>query len=294
MTLLGTGVPEPAIDRFGPSTLVEAGSEKLLFDAGRGVTQRLWQAGVGLGDVNAVFLTHLHSDHVVGLPDLWLTGWLRTRFGGRSNSFSVWGPRGSEAMMLALRKAYDPDIQQRTEGSGLPAEGIAVVARDIGEGVIFERNGVKVTAFNVDHGLVSMPTFGFRVDYAGRSVVISGDTRFSENLIRFASGADVVVHEVMAAWPEAQIPEAMRQIMASHTSPEEAGKVFDRVKAKLAVYTHIGLVTPPARASALRDALIPRTRTAYTGRLEVGEDLMTIVIGDSIAVRPFTRTTRQH
>jgi ribonuclease Z len=117
--------------------------------------------------VNALFLTHLHSDHVVGIPDLWLTGWLRTRFGGRTNPFSVWGPRGSEAMMLELRKAYDPDIQQRSEGSALPAAGVAVVAREIIEGVIFERNGVKVTAFNVDHGVVSMPAFGFRVDYAG-------------------------------------------------------------------------------------------------------------------------------
>ena len=287
VTLLGTGGPEPAVDRFGPGTLVEAGSEKLLFDAGRGVTQRLWQVGTRLGEVNALFLTHLHSDHVVGIPDFWLTGWLRTRFGRRSTPLEVWGPRGSETMMSALRKAYDPDIQQRSEGSALPAEGVAVVARDIVEGVVFERNGVKVTAFNVDHGVVSMPALGFRIDYAGRSVVISGDTRFSENLIRFASGADVVIHEVMAASLEAQATEAMRRILSSHTSPEEAGRVFDRVKPKLAVYTHIGLVTEPAGISALRDALIPRTRTAYNGPVEIGEDLMTITIGDKVDVRRF-------
>ena len=292
VTLLGTGGPEPAIDRFGPGTLVEAGPEKLLFDAGRGVSQRLWQLGVRPGEVNALFLTHLHSDHVVGIPDFWLTGWLRARFGGRTTPLEAWGPKGTEAMMLALRKAYDSDIQQRSEGAALPGEGVTVVARDISEGVIFERNGVKVTAFNVDHGVVSMPALGFRIDYAGRSVVISGDTRFSENLIRFATGADVVIHEVMAAWPEVQLAEAMRLVMSSHTSPEEAGRVFDRLKPKLAVYTHIGLVSAPARLSALRDALIPRTRTSYHGPLEIGEDLMAITIGDKVEMRKFVPAAR--
>src|SRR5687767_4695892 len=94
VTLLGTGGPEPAMDRFGPGTLGEAGAEKLLFDAGRGVSQRLWQVGVRPGEVNAVFLTHLHSDHVVGIPDLWLTGWLRARFGGRITPLEARGPKG--------------------------------------------------------------------------------------------------------------------------------------------------------------------------------------------------------
>jgi len=285
VTLLGTGGPEPAIDRFGPSVLVEAGPEKLLVDAGRGTTQRLWQLGVRLGDVNALFLTHLHSDHTVGIPDLWLTGWLRTRFGRRNSPLSVWGPKGSEAMMAALKKAYEEDIRQRTEGSALPAEGIALDVHDVGEGVVYQRNGVKVTAFNVDHGAVPMLALGYRIDYAGRSVIISGDTRPSENLIRFATGADVVVHEVMAADSALSQPaEAVRRVMASHTSPEEAGRVFDRVKPKLAVYTHIGLVTDPSRSGVLLAALIPRTRTSYSGPLEIGEDLMTIGIGDTVAV----------
>ena len=103
VTLLGTGRPDPVIDRFGPSTLVEAGDERLLFDAGRGASQRLWQLKIPLGQVNALFLTHLHSDHTVGIPDLWLTGWLPTPFGRRVVPLEVWGPTGTRAMMAGLR-----------------------------------------------------------------------------------------------------------------------------------------------------------------------------------------------
>src|SRR5262245_29369675 len=95
LVLLGTGSPEPTVDRFGPATLVEAGGQHLLFDAGRGVSQRLWQIPLRLGEINDVFLTHLHSDHTVGLADLWLTGWLQSRFGQRAMPLRVWGPPGT-------------------------------------------------------------------------------------------------------------------------------------------------------------------------------------------------------
>lgn len=143
-----------------------------------------------------------------------------------------------------------------------------------------------MTAFRVEHGVRSLPAFGYRVDYPGHSVVISGDTRFSENLIRFAAGADVVIHEVMAATLESvEASEQVRDIVASHTTPEEAGRVFDRVKPRLAVYTHIGLVAMPARRKELADSLLPRTRQTYAGRVEVGEDLMMITVGDTVEIR---------
>jgi len=293
--LLGTGAPNPGIERFGPSTLVEAGTEKLLFDAGRGASQRLWQLKIPLGEVKALFLTHLHSDHVVGIPDLWLTGWLPTPFGLRTTPLQVWGPKGTQEMMSSLRKAYQWDIRVRAEGPGhLPESGIAIAAKDIVQGVVYERNGVKVTAFEVDHGPNLKPAFGYRIDYAGRSVIISGDTRPSENLVQFARNADVVIHEVMAARPELLSKSAAaRGIVSTHTSPEEAGKIFERVKPRLAVYTHVSLfTTDPSIPPPSAEELIPRTRTTYAGPLEVGEDLMTIVIGDTVEVQRFTRPAR--
>jgi ribonuclease Z len=295
VVLLGTGRPDPAIDRFGPATLVEAGGQKLLFDAGRGVSQRLWQLKIPLGQVHALFLTHLHSDHTVGIPDLWLTGWLPTPFGGRSSPLEVRGPTGTVAMMSDLRKAYQWDIHVRREGEHLPPAALEVAAHDISEGVLYERQGLKVTAFLVDHGGLLKPAFGYRVDYAGHSVVISGDTRPNENLIRHAAGTDVLVHEVAAVRPELleKSPTAAtaRRILGFHSSPEEAGRVFASVRPKLAVFTHVVLLTtdrnfqPPTGADVIR-----RTHTVYAGAVALGDDLMTIDIGDKVEVRPFTTT----
>ncbi len=128
VTLLGTGCPPAVMNRFGPSTLVEAGEQKFLFDAGRGALQRLVQLGVRWQDVRAVFLTHLHSDHVVGFPDLWLTGWLVAP--GRSVPLPVLGPDGTRAMMSHLEQAYAYDIQIRAQNDGAQRDGAAILAEE--------------------------------------------------------------------------------------------------------------------------------------------------------------------
>ena len=278
VTLLGTGCPPAVMNRFGPSILVEAGEQKFLFDAGRGALQRLNQVKVSWRDVQGVFLTHLHSDHVVGFPDLWLTGWLTP---GRDVPLQVWGPRGTQKMMLHLEQAYEYDIRIRLYDDRASPDGVVILAEDVAGGFVYEKNGVKITAFEVDHTPVR-PAFGYRIDYAGRSVVLSGDTRVSENLIRHAQGVDLLVHEV--ASPETfqragSPPERAKSVVAHHVTPEQAGEVFTRTKPKLAVYSHIVLPT------ATEQDLIPPTRKTYAGPLELGEDLMVMEVGEKIVVR---------
>lgn len=277
VTLLGTGAPRPVMSRFGPSILVEAGKEKLVFDCGRGATQRLYQLKIPFTAVTGLFLTHLHSDHTVGIPDLWLTGWVM----GRDTPLPVWGPKGTKAMMKHLQQAYAFDIHIRRDvDTKLPGAGAMVVAKDIAEGVVYDSGGVKVTAFLVDHGEIK-PAFGYRVDYAGHSVTLSGDTRPSENLIRFAKGTDVLIHEVVdvpafGALAKSDTSAQAKKIIEHHTTAEQAGTVFTRVKPRLAVYSHI--VPPDA------PEVVPHTRNTYSGPLELGEDLMSIEIGDKITV----------
>ena len=285
VTLLGTGTPVPSMNRFGPSILVEAAGQKFLFDAGRGALQRLAQLRVRWQDIDGLFLTHLHSDHVVGFPDLWLTGWLVGS--GRDRPLPVWGPRGTKKMASHLEQAYEFDIRIRLYDDRAAPDGVVILAEDINEGVVFEKGGLKVTAFEVDHTPVR-PAFGYRVDHGGRSVVLSGDTRVSQNLIRHAQSVDLLVHEV--ASPESfqragTPPERAKSVIEHHVTPEQAGEVFAKTKPRLAVYSHI------VQPDASEQDLIPPTRKAYSGPVEVGEDLMVILVGEKVEVRRPARSS---
>lgn len=284
VTLLGTGNPRPSIDRFGPATLVEAGGARLLFDCGRGAAQRLFQidGAALLRGIDAVFLTHLHSDHVVGLPDLWLTGWLF----GRAWPLSVTGPKGTAAMAANLTAAFAFDLRLRQEDDGRPAEGGRLRAKDALPGALLIKDGLSVVAFAVDHGPVK-PAFGYRIEFAGRKVVLSGDTRATDAVAAQAKGADLLIHEVVSPEAERRLaavddPKTLERILARHAGPEECGRLFARARPRLAVYSHI--VPSPATA----EDLVPPTRKFYDGPLEVGHDLMTITIGEQIEV-----TTRE-
>ena len=252
VTLLGTGAPTLDINRFSMSTLVEAGPHKLLFDAGRGVSLRLSQLNLPLGKVDVVFLTHFHSDHLVGLPDFWLSGWSPSPYGQRKGPLRVSGPVGVKDLMNGLQRAFAADIRIRID---------------------------KIK-----------PSVGYRVDYDGRSVVLSGDTKFSENLIQHATGVNLLIHEVAVARPEVMGDPFIQAIMAHHVTPKEAGVVFTRTKPKLAVYSHLVFQNRPQFPPVGVKDIVEQTKESYTGPFEVGEDLMAFEItADQVKTIPFDK-----
>jgi ribonuclease Z len=288
VTLLGTGTPIPIPDRFGPSTLVEAGNQKLLFDAGRGATIRLRQisatkgTGMIMAKIDALFLTHYHSDHTLGIPDLWLTGWLGN---SRKEPFRLIGPVGAKSLMANLENAYALDIKIRLEDEKLPPAGIATVVEEFEkDGVVYDKDGVRVIAFTVDHGAAIKPAVGYRIEYKGRSVVISGDTRYDQNVIKYGTGVDLLIHEVCIVRPELLSNPYIQRVVDHHTSPREAGQVFSLAKPKLAVYSHLVFLGGSAVPPATVDDLVAGTRETYDGPLQVGVDLMSFEIGDAVIV----------
>jgi ribonuclease Z len=273
------------MDRFGPGVLVQVGNQTLLFDCGRGITQRLFQIGVKLGIANKLFLTHLHSDHIVGIPDLWLTGWLEIPAAQRQGAFQVFGPAGTRNLMESLERAFEWDIHTRIADQKLAKENVALLVTEIKEGVVYERDGVKVTAFEVDHGDLVKPAFGYRVDHGGHSVVVSGDTRYNENLIRYATGTDLLIHQVAAVRPPLLAVPTFQVILAHHTKPEEAAMVFAKAKPKLAVFYHFSLLGTAQVPPMTAQDVVELARKSYSGPLLAGEDLMAFRIGsDGVSI----------
>jgi ribonuclease Z len=286
VTLLGTGVPIPSPDRFGPCTLGETGDQKFLIDAGRGATIRLYQLKLPIGRIDVQLLTHFHSDHTSGVPDVWLTGWLESHFGARKTAYRVIGPTGARELIENLERAYALDIKIRVADEKLPLAGIATDVTEFDrDGIVYEEGGVKVIAFEVDHGDVIKPCYGYRFEYDGRVAVFSSDTRYNYNVIKYGAGADLLVHEVASARPELMREAYVQRIIGHHTTPREAGLVFAQTKPKLAAYTHIVLLGSERIPPPTLDDIVTETRQTYDGPLAVGEDLMAFEIGETVSVR---------
>ena len=259
-----------------------------MFDLGRGSTVRLFQKRIPLGAGTAHFLTHLHSDHVIGLPDMWLSGWIGTPWASRTTPMVIYGPAGTVAMTENLTKAYAADIRIRLDDEHLPPAGVAFAAKDIASGLAYEKNGVRVTAIEVNHGEKIRPAFGYVIEFDGKKVVLSGDTKYDERIAAAAKGADLLIHEVAVIEPElAKSYPSYKEIEAHHTSPEEAGQIFSAARPKLAVYSHIVFATLKPVQDVPEEALTARTRTTYKGPLLIGRDLMSFVVEDRVqAVGP--------
>ena len=279
VTLLGTGTPRPEPGRGSQAVLVEAGTQKLLFDAGRGVAQKIYHLRLDFADIDKVFITHLHYDHIVGLPDLWLSGWVFQR----RDAVRVWGPAGIAAHLGHIEKAYHNDVAWRHQHSGLPPGGAQFAAREItahGSSVVYEKDGLRVTAFAVDHGHVK-PALGYRVDYRSRTLVISGDTRYSGALVEQAKAADLLIHELAAvSQPYLRANKRLRGVYDYHTKPDELVRVVKQAKPRLTVLVHrlIFGLEPDAVLAEIRAA------AGDAGDVMFGEDLDAFDVGEQIRV----------
>ena len=268
--LLGTGMPYPDHAHQGPATVVAVGERVFLFDCGTGVERQMEAAGLPVrGPWPTVFLTHLHSDHTLGLPDLLLTSWVM----GRATPIRIYGPPGTRRMVDRILSAWDEDIHVRESGleHKVPGGWHADV-REIQGGVVYDSAGVTVRAIPVPHGSWRW-AFGYRIDAPGRSIVISGDTRPSPALEAAARGVDVLIHEV---YPAARlVPEPRpggadwpRYMKSFHTSDRELGALAARARPRLLVLHHI------VRMGGSDDELLRGIRAGgFRGRVAIGNDL---------------------
>ena len=269
VVLLGTGMPRPDPVASGPATAVVVGNEVFLVDAGPGVERQLSAAHLPIKGVTALFITHLHSDHTLGYPDLIFTSWVM----GRRKPLQAYGPRGLQSMTDHLIAAYAQDIRIRIEGlEHQTPDGYRVSVREINPGIVYDSLGVRVTAVRVPHGNWE-EAFAYRFDTPTRSVVVSGDTRYDEGMIPFARNADVLVHEVYSAakakpeqrpggddWP--------RYLREFHTSDIELGALASRIQPKLLILSHL------VRMGATDDELLAGIRRGgFTGHVVIGRDL---------------------
>jgi len=269
IVLLGTGGPRPNPAASGPATAVVVGRRVFLFDAGPGVERRLSAAGLPIDGVTAVFITHLHSDHTLGLPDLIFTSWVM----GRRRPLQMYGPHGLRAMADHIVAAWSEDIAIRTDGLEHETPGgYRVAVHEITPGVVYDSGGVKVTAIPVLHGSWK-ESFGYRIDTPDRAIVISGDTRPSPALEAAARGVDVLIHEV---YPESEVaPENRpggadwpRYLRAFHTSDIELGRLAATAGPKLLILYHVvrGIGADAELIAAMRKA-------GFQGRVVIGKDL---------------------
>lgn len=271
VVLLGTGTPRPFPDRSGPATAIVVGDKAYLVDFGPGVVRRAAAAAeqgtraLESSNLKVAFVTHLHSDHTAGYPDLIFTPWVMGR-----TELNVYGPDGTEEMTKNVLQAWRRDIETRTEGLEHRAP-LSVHAHDVKPGVVYKDERVKVTAFLVPHGSWKA-AFGYRFDAPDRTIVISGDTSPSDELVANCQRCDVLIHEVYSPASTAPAMQDWKSYRAKyHTSTEQLAEIASKSKPKILIVYHVSGRGPNGRIPDVQ--LLNEIHRTYHGKVVIGHDL---------------------
>ena len=286
----GSGSPMPDADRAGPCIAVLAGNQAFVFDAGSGSIRKLMRMGFPMDKIQAAFLTHLHSDHIDGLGELMLQAWIA---GSRSTPLPVYGPAGTDQVIAGFRQAYTTDAGFRVRHHGdkiaNPAGyGGAAQIIELPDGVdsqvVYEKDGVRITVIRVNHAPVA-PAFGYRIDYKGRAMTLSGDTVYAPSFVTASKGADLMFHDAMnkqmvaamggklAERGRAQTAQIMTDIQGYHASPEDAARAAREAGVTTLVLYHM---VPPVPAKMIEPLFLGKAPAMFGGTLKLAQDGMIV------------------
>tara|TARA_B100000902_G_C27289195_1_gene906205 strand:- start:1220 stop:2116 length:897 start_codon:yes stop_codon:yes gene_type:complete len=269
ITFLGTGTPRPDINKLGPSILLKYKKNEILFDVGRGATLRLGQLDNNYSNINDIFISHMHFDHIVGLADFWLTSSLWQK----KTDTNIYGPKYIKNFCKQLKKMYKKDLEYRYKKGNYSKINCLyhkVVSKD--------KNQLKITPFENDHGHVD-ESYGFRIDFGSKKIVYSGDTTYSKDVISNSKNADILIHEVIAASKKIyNNNKKLRKVVSSHTDVNQLIEILKTCKPKLTILNH-ALLFGVSENDVL--SLIERE---YKGKVIFAKDLMSIDLGEEINI----------
>ena len=272
--ILGTGTPNPNPERMGSSYLVLANDEPYLFDYGTGVIRRIAAFSPSWGgeyqaleveNLKYAFLTHIHSDHTLGLADLIITPWIM----GRSEPLKIFGPKGAKNMHTNIIKAYQPDIDYRIYGTQPQnSTGYKVIFNELKDKFVYQDENIKVTAFLNDHGDLQ-ESYGFLIETTDKKILISGDTAMSKNLISYGENLDYLIHEIYSQKGfNNKTPDWQKYHQAHHTSPKEVAAIAKLLQPKSLILSHILFW------GSSEQEILDEVKTFYSGKIIVAEDGM--------------------
>ena len=272
--ILGTGTPNPNPERMGSSYLVLANDEPYLFDYGTGVVRRIASFSPSWGgeyqaleveNLKYAFLTHIHSDHTLGLADLIITPWIM----GRSEPLKIFGPKGAKNMHTNIIKAYQPDIDYRIYGTQPQnSTGYKVIFNELKDKFVYQDENIKVTAFSNDHGDLQ-ESYGFLIETTDKKILISGDTTMSKNLISYGEDLDYLIHEIYSQKGfNNKTPDWQKYHQAHHTGPKEVAEIANLLQPKSLILSHILFW------GSSEQEILDEVKTFYSGKIIVAEDGM--------------------